>query len=61
MCYCILWHIPCIYVICLWWQCTTPTYAGNGVTCGLDSDSDGYPDVQLNCPDQSCEQVNKLT
>lgn len=34
-----------------------PTYAGNGVRCGLDSDSDGYPDVQLNCPDQSCEQV----
>ena len=37
-----------------------PTYAGNGVRCGLDSDSDGYPDVQLNCPDQSCEQVKSL-
>ena len=36
-----------------------PTYAGNGIRCGLDSDSDGYPDVQLNCPDQSCEQVKR--
>ena len=37
-----------------------PAYGGNGVKCGLDSDSDGYPDVQLNCPDQSCQQVNNL-
>ena len=25
--------------------------------CGLDSDSDGFPDVQLNCNEQQCEQV----
>ena len=34
-----------------------PAYTGDGVKCGLDSDSDGYPDVQLDCPNQSCQQV----
>ncbi|XP_065884496.1 uncharacterized protein [Dysidea avara] len=41
-------------------QCNEPTYAGNGERCGLDSDSDGYPDVQLDCtytiPNTSCER-----
>ncbi|XP_065911567.1 cadherin EGF LAG seven-pass G-type receptor 1-like isoform X2 [Dysidea avara] len=36
------------------YMCHQPIYAGNGVKCGLDSDSDGYPDVQLNCEDQHC-------
>ena len=38
-------------------QCNHPIYAGNGRRCGLDSDSDGFPDVQLDCRDESCAQV----
>ncbi|XP_065897877.1 adhesion G protein-coupled receptor L4-like [Dysidea avara] len=36
------------------YQCHQPVYTGDGVKCGLDSDSDGYPDVQLDCEDQYC-------
>ena len=28
------------------------------MVCGLDSDSDGYPDVQLDCTGPQCEQVH---
>ena len=38
-------------------QCTKPAFAGDGVICGLDSDSDGRPDVQLNCADEQCTKV----
>ena len=40
-------------------QCNVPTFVGNGSLCGLDTDSDGFPDVQLNCSVEqpSCEQV----
>ena len=30
-----------------------PGYAGNGVICGSDSDSDGFPDIGLNCNEPS--------
>lgn len=30
-------------------QCNGPTYVGNGIVCGLDSDYDGFPDVGLDC------------
>ena len=35
-----------------------PGYAGNGEICGSDSDSDGFPDVDLNCPEPSCQKDN---
>ena len=35
-----------------------PGYAGNGEFCGSDSDSDGFPDVDLNCPEPSCQKDN---
>ncbi|XP_023316800.1 cartilage oligomeric matrix protein isoform X1 [Trichogramma pretiosum] len=33
-------------------------WAGDGQTCGIDSDSDGYPDEALNCQDQHCRADN---
>jgi len=33
-------------------------YAGNGFMCGLDSDLDGFPDVELDCDDPQCKQDN---
>ncbi|XP_078574812.1 uncharacterized protein LOC144861014 [Branchiostoma floridae x Branchiostoma japonicum] len=35
-------------------------YAGSqdGLTCGLDSDQDGYPDASLPCNDTTCKQDN---
>ena len=41
-------------------QCNAPTFVGNGVTCGLDSDSDGFPDVELDCELSSCQRVNTV-
>ena len=40
-------------------QCNVPTFIGNGTVCGLDTDSDGFPDVKLDCSVEmsSCEQV----
>ncbi|XP_078687678.1 cartilage oligomeric matrix protein-like [Branchiostoma floridae x Branchiostoma belcheri] len=37
-----------------------PGYAGSrdGLTCGVDSDQDGYPDASLPCNDTSCHQDN---
>jgi len=28
-------------------QCNDPTYVGDGRVCGLDSDSDGFPDDEV--------------
>ena len=33
-------------------------YAGNGVYCGVDSDSDGFPDMALNCSSMECSADN---
>ncbi|XP_047996687.1 cartilage oligomeric matrix protein-like isoform X2 [Leguminivora glycinivorella] len=33
-------------------------YTGNGTVCGRDSDLDGYPDQQLNCPEARCKADN---
>ena len=40
-------------------QCNDPTFVGNGLVCGLDSDSDGFPDVELDCELSSCQRVNE--
>ena len=50
-------HKICISYDHFTFQCTRPAFSGNGVTCGLDSDSDGQPDVQLNCTDKQCNEV----
>jgi len=35
-------------------------FTGNGSVCGLDSDSDGYPDVGLDCTEEQCEMVSTM-
>ena len=41
-------------------QCNSPTYAGDGNICAMDTDYDGFPDVNLNCDlVPSCEGVCK--
>ena len=35
-----------------------PGFAGNGKICGIDSDADGFPDINLSCPDSSCRKDN---
>ena len=30
------------------------------MVCGRDSDSDGYPDMKLNCDDIKCAQVSQV-
>ncbi|XP_065903420.1 uncharacterized protein [Dysidea avara] len=37
-------------------MCNSPTFAGDGNVCGLDSDSDGFPDVDLGCDEPTCDQ-----
>jgi len=41
----------------LYLQCNNDTYVGDGNVCGLDSDSDGFPDVGLDCDQPQCVQV----
>ena len=43
----------------LYLQCNSPTYVGDGSVCGLDSDSDGFPDVGLDCDQPQCVQVTR--
>jgi len=39
-------------------QCNNPTYVGDGKVCGIDSDYDEFPDMNLNCDIiPSCEEV----
>ena len=38
-------------------QCNSPTFAGDGTVCALDSDSDGFPDVGLDCNKSCCKKV----
>ncbi len=33
-------------------------YAGNGIHCANDTDSDGIPDSQLQCASKSCQKDN---
>ena len=35
-----------------------PGFAGNGLLCGLDTDSDGFPDAELACAEPSCAKDN---
>ena len=35
-----------------------PGYAGNGLLCGIDTDSDGFPDLDLDCTAASCHHDN---
>lgn len=32
-------------------------FAGDGMICGYDKDSDGYPDEHLDCKDKFCVKV----
>ena len=41
-------------------QCNMPTYVGDGRVCGLDSDSDGFPEG-LNCSQRFFSKVWILT
>ena len=36
-------------------------YAGDGLMCTLDSDLDGFPDVELPCAERRCRQVSMET
>lgn len=47
----------CSYVFCVF-QCNVG-WAGNGNTCGVDTDIDGYPDYALPCMDNNkhCKKV----
>ena len=37
-------------------------YAGNGEVCGVDTDVDGIPDMELPCEEKSCQKVcNKIS
>ena len=31
-------------------------FAGNGLFCGIDTDSDGFPDAELDCSEPSCKK-----
>ena len=41
-------------------QCNKPTYIGDGRVCGLDSDSDGFPDEGLDCSQYFCSKVLQM-
>ena len=46
-----------LYLISVILQCNNLTYVGDGNVCGLDSDSDGFPDVGLDCDLPQCKRV----
>ena len=48
----------CISEVTFTVQCNSPTFVGDGHVCGLDSDSDGFPDVGLDCDEPSCQEVS---
>ena len=35
-------------------------FAGPGHLCGLDDDSDGWPDIRLDCSEQRCNKVGTI-
>lgn len=45
-----------MYKVFLLLQCYIG-FAGDGLTCGFDRDSDGYPDKALDCKDKYCVKV----
>lgn len=51
---------PVLSRVCF--QCNVG-WAGNGNTCGMDTDIDGYPDRSLPCMDNDkhCKQVRHMT
>lgn len=48
--------------VCVCTQCNVG-WAGNGHTCGVDTDIDGYPDRSLPCMDNDkhCNQVGVVS
>lgn len=55
------WHFNCQVTLLLYLHQCNVGWAGNGHTCGLDSDIDGYPDESLPCidNDKHCKPVCK--
>ncbi|XP_016843486.1 cartilage oligomeric matrix protein isoform X2 [Nasonia vitripennis] len=52
-------HADCICVAVNQYSCRCNVgWAGDGLICGVDSDSDGYPDERLNCQDLRCRADN---
>ncbi|XP_014205264.1 cartilage oligomeric matrix protein [Copidosoma floridanum] len=52
-------HADCICVALDQYSCRCNVgWAGDGQSCGTDSDSDGYPDDSLDCQDQRCRADN---
>ena len=43
---------PCGECVCV------PGWAGPGTICGDDADADGWADVELDCPGESCKKDN---
>ena len=39
-------------------QCNEEGYAGNDTLCARDSDRDGFPDVEINCDENTCSMVH---
>ena len=58
----ILWIPTCTtlsMMVLMLLQCNSPTYVGDGTVCGIDTDYDGFPDVNLNCDIAPfCEEVS---
>ena len=59
-------HNIILYVLFTVPQCHGPYYVGNGVTCTIDRDGDGYPNTPLSECDETtadlryCTQVREL-
>ncbi|XP_015584860.1 cartilage oligomeric matrix protein [Cephus cinctus] len=52
-------HADCIDTGCNQYSCKCQSgWAGDGIICGLDSDIDGYPDLDLYCDDRHCRADN---
>ncbi|KAJ8673743.1 hypothetical protein QAD02_005005 [Eretmocerus hayati] len=52
-------HADCICIALNQYSCRCNVgWAGNGLMCGVDSDSDGFPDEALDCQDMHCRRDN---